>query len=109
MIRMKYKSNRREVKRRMQTANKNVLEAIGKAAEGYVKLNTPVDTGALRDSIAYKTDESSVYVGSTLTSEDYPLYVEKGTSRMPAQPYISTGVMNNLNSLRSIAERNYKL
>lgn len=104
-----YKSNRNEVKRRMNDANNNVLEAIGKAAEGYVKLNTAVDTGALRDSITYKVDDKSVYVGSGLTSEDYPIYIEKGTVNMPAQPYISTGIMNNLGYLRTIARRNYKL
>lgn len=113
-----YKSNRREVKRRMDNAKKNMLEAIGKAAEGYVKLNTPVGQypagsgrvgGALRDSIDYKVDNDGVYVGSTLTAEDYPIFVEKGTVNMPAQPYISTGVLNNLQSLRSIAEKNYKL
>lgn len=108
-VMVKYKSNRRQVKQRMTTAKKTMLEAVGKAAEGYVKLNAPVDTGALRDSIAYKTDDDSVYVGSTLVSEIYPIVVEKGSSTQPAQPYISTGIMNNLGSLRTIAERNYKL
>lgn len=106
---MKYKSNRKQVKSAMDNAQKNMLEAIGKGAESYVKLMTPVDTGALRDSIAYKVDDKSVLVGSTLTSEDYPIYQEKGTSRQPAQPYIHPGIHNNLNALKSIAERNYKL
>ena len=113
---VKYKSNRKEVKDRMDNAKNLMLEAVGKAAEGYVKLVTPVGQyddgrvgGALRDSISYSVDDNGVYVGSTLTSEDYPIYVEKGTRYMDAQPYISTGVMDNLGALRSIAERNYKL
>lgn len=102
----------------MDNANKNMLEAIGKAAVGHVKLDTPVGRypegsgragGALRDSIDYKVNKDSVYVGSTLTSENYPIYVHQGTSKMAAQPYLNDGVLKNLGQLRAIAERNYKL
>lgn len=114
---VKYTSNRREVKQRMDNANKVMLEAIGRAAVGYVKAVTPVGQyddgrvgGALRDSIDYQVvDEKEVYIGSTLTSEDYPIYVHQGTSRMAAQPYINDGVLRNLMALRSIAKKNYKL
>lgn len=109
MIRMKFKSHRKQVKQAMDNAQKNMLEAVGKAGEGYIKLMAPVDTGALRDSISYKVDETSVLVGSTLTSEDYPVYQEKGTSIQPAQPYIHPGIHKNLSKLKKIAERNYKL
>lgn len=105
----KFKSNKKQVISRMRDANRNMLEAVGKAGEGHVKLNTAVDTGALRDSISYNVDDDGVYVGSTLTSEDYPIFVEKGTVNMAAQPYISTGIMNNLSNLRKVAEKNYKL
>jgi len=106
---VKYQSYRRQVKQRMDTAKKNMLDAVGIAAKNYVKFVTPVDTGALRASINYKTSENAVHVGSTLTKEDYPVYVEKGTRKMKAQPYIEPGIMLNLGSLRSIARRNYKL
>lgn len=106
---MKYKSHRKEVKQAMDKAQERMLEAVGKGAEGYVKLLTPVDTGALRDSISYNVDDKSVLVGSTLTSEVYPIFQEKGTSRTPAQPYIYPGIHNNLAQLKKIAEGNYKL
>lgn len=106
---MKYKSNKKQVLKAMDGAKKNMLEALGKAGEGFVKLAAPVDTGALRDSIDYKVDGDSVLVGSTLTSEDYPIYLEKGTSRQGAQPYIHPGIHDNISQLKSIAERNYKL
>lgn len=106
---VKFHSNKREVKARMKRANKNMLEAVGKSGVGHVKLVTPVDTGALRGSIDYAVRDDSVYVGSTLTSEDYPVYIEKGTRKMPAQPYISTGINLNLGNLRTVAQRNYKL
>jgi|SRR5690625_2361550 len=119
MSKVKYTSNRKEVKQRMDNANKVMLEAIGRAATGYVKAVTPVGQypsgsgrvgGALRDSIDHKVvDDKEVFIGSTLTSEDYPIYVHEGTYKMAAQPYIRDGVMNNLLALRTIAQRNYKL
>jgi HK97 gp10 family phage protein len=49
----------------------------------------PVDTGALRNSIGYENtssgEEASAEVGPTVT---YAGYVENGTSRMRAQPYL---------------------
>ena len=117
MSKVKYTSNRREVKQRMDNANKVMLEAIGRATVGYVKAVTPVGQyssgrvgGALRDSIDHNVvDDKEVYIGSTLISEDYPIYVHEGTYKMAAQPYIRDGVMNNLLALRAIAQRNYKL
>ncbi|MCM3739234.1 HK97 gp10 family phage protein [Oceanobacillus luteolus] len=103
-----FKSNKREVKQRMERANRNMLDAVGKAAVAHVKLVTPVDIGTLQGSIEHKNDDKSVYVGSTLTSEDYPVYVEKGTSKMAAQPYIEPGIKLNAGNLRTVAERNYK-
>lgn len=105
---VKYQSNRRQVKQRMDNAKENMLTAVGMAGRDYIKLLTPVDTGALRGSINYKTTDNAVHIGSTLTSEDYPVYVEKGTRKMKAQPYIEPGIKLNLKSLKNIAKRNYK-
>lgn len=105
---VRYESNRREVQARLKTARETMLTAMGIAGRGYIKLVTPVDTGALRGSIQYKSDDKKVQYGSTLTSEDYPVYVEKGTRKMKAQPYIEPGIMLNLGSLRNIARRHYK-
>ena len=106
---MKYKSNRKQVKREMDRAKKMMLEAVGRAGTGYVKANTAVDTGALRQSIDFHVDGDSLFIGSTLTSEDYPIFIEKGTSRMSAQPYIYPGIYDNFKQLKKIAEGNYKL
>lgn len=104
-----YKSNMRQVKSRLESAQKNALEAIGRAGANYVKLVTPVDTGALRASIAYRTGKHSVAIGSTLTTEDYPVYVHEGTRKMGDRPYIKDGILLNLSSLENIAKRNFKL
>lgn len=105
---VKFHSNKREVKARMKRANKNMLEAVGKAAVSHVKPVTPVDTGALLGSIEYRADDKSAYVGSTLTSEMYPIYVHEGVKGMGGRPYIRDGVMLNLGNLRTVAQRNYK-
>jgi hypothetical protein len=99
-----YKSNRKEVKKAMDGAKKNMLEALGKAGEAHVKFVTPTKTGALKNSIDYKVDDNSVYIGSTLTSEIYPIVVEKKT-----KPYIHPGIMGNLQNLREVAKKGYKL
>jgi len=106
---VKFRSNKRQVKQRMQKANERMLNAVGIAAREHVKLLTPVDTGMLRASIGYASDDKSVIVGSELTTEDYPVYVELGTSRMDAQPYIEPGIKLNRSNLKKVAERNYKL
>lgn len=42
------------------------LEAIGSTAEGYAKDNCPVDTGRLRNSIAYAVDGNEVQIGTNV-------------------------------------------
>ena len=61
------------------------LERCGQQAEGYAKDLCPVDTGALRTSIAHKVDpgEPAAYIG---TNQEYGPYVEFGTGA-----YSSTG------------------
>lgn len=92
----------------MNKTSKTMLEAVGMAAVSHIEPVTPVDTGALQDSIDYMTDDTSVYVGSTLISEMYPIYVHEGARGLGGRPYIRNGVMNNLNNLATVAKRNYK-
>ena len=70
--------NSEEVKSAMHDALIRALEKIGMTAEKYAKRLCPVDTGALRNTIAFKVepDEQAVYVGS---NSEYAVYVELGT------------------------------
>lgn len=63
------------------------LEEIGLLAENYAAGRCPVDTGNLRGSIAHEVDagDSAVYIG---TNVEYAPYVELGTSRQEAQPFL---------------------
>lgn len=63
------------------------LTAVGMTAEAHAKKEAPVDTGRLRNSIAnaVDADEKAVYIG---TNVEYAPYVELGTSRMAARPFL---------------------
>jgi len=54
--------------------------------EGEAKKNCPVDTGRLRSSITGKVTEE--YVGIIGTDVEYAPFVEHGTSRQSAQPFL---------------------
>jgi HK97 gp10 family phage protein len=57
------------------------------AIETGAKLVVPVDTGALRASIESEmTGDTS---GQVATNIDYSVYVEYGTTKAPAQPYMT--------------------
>ena len=93
-------SNASEVKAAKDEAIARALEAIGLQAEGYVAELTPVDTGRLRGSITHDTDEDSVYIG---TNVEYAAYVENGTSKTKAQPYLKPGIENHMSEYEDIA------
>ena len=70
-----YKDNTDEVIAALESAKKRGLEAIGLAAEGHAKKETPVDTGRLRNSIAHAVESDAAYIG---TSTSYAPFVELG-------------------------------
>ena len=105
------------------------LERCGLQAEGYAKDLAPVDTGALRNSIAHKVVDSAeptAYIG---TNAEYAAYVECGTGMysttgggtpkshwvyqgddgefhigkpMKARPYLKPAVANHVGTYRNI-------
>ena len=85
-------------------ATEEALEEIGLVAEGYAKRACPVDTGRLRNSITHVVDggEKSVYIG---TDVEYGKYVEKGTSRMKAQPFIEPAATQHGSTYLSIMQK----
>ena len=42
------------------------MMAIGETAVGYAKVDTPVDTGRLRNSEDYKIEDNAVYIGTNV-------------------------------------------
>ena len=83
------------------------LTAIGLTAESYAKRDCPVDTGRLRNSItnAVEVGERSVYIGSNV---EYAAFVELGTSRMKARPYLKPAATEHTAEYKSLAEQALK-
>ena len=95
------KDNSEEVKSTMTGALARALEKIGLVAEGYAKRLCPVDTGRLRNSITHADDGEAEYIG---TNVEYAPYVELGTSRTRAQPYLKPAVVNHSDEYKKIVE-----
>ena len=85
----------------MTGALARALEKIGLVAEGYAKRLCPVDTGRLRNSITHADDGEAEYIG---TNVEYAPYVELGTSRTRAQPYLKPAVVNHSDEYKRIVE-----
>lgn len=77
------------------------LEKIGLLAEGYAQMKCPVDTGNLRASITHEVDagEKAVYIG---TNVEYAPYVELGTSKQKAQPYLRPAATEHGDQYRQV-------
>ena len=89
-----YTSHLDEVLEALDAAVSEGLDAIGDRAQGYAQNLTPVDTGNLRASIKHeREDEHTEVIGAFNDSApykkvDYAKFVELGTSRMRAQPFL---------------------
>lgn len=90
------------------TAESNAKKEITKAVydtpeskSGYVR------TGRLRNSISYGVDtsEPAVYIGSNV---EYAPYVELGTSKMRARPFLKPAVENYAGEYKDLLEQAMK-
>lgn len=97
--------NSREVLSAFEEAKTRGLERIGLEAEGYAKDLCPVDTGNLRNSISHLVDEDSAYIG---TNVEYAPYVELGTVKQKAQPYLKPAAADHTQTYRNIMEDELK-
>jgi HK97 gp10 family phage protein len=79
-------------------AQKVVNEAAAKC-DAAAKQVCPVDTGNLRSSIHIETGDLEATVG---TNVEYAPYVEYGTYKMKAQPFMSVGAEAAIEALPQI-------
>ena len=92
--------NTKQVLQGIDSGVARALEKIGLLAEGYAKALCPVDTGRLRNSVTHISDgEKSVYIG---TNVEYGPYVELGTSRSKAQPFLRPAATDHVSQYRSV-------
>lgn len=94
-------NNAKQISGMFAPAIAKALEEIGLLAEGYAKKECPVDTGRLRNSITHAvvSRERSVYVG---TNVEYGPYVELGTRKRAAKPFLRPAAENHGSQYRSI-------
>lgn len=86
-----------------------ILEALGIEAEGNAVTEITelgaVDTGRLRGSISHAHDDTSAYIG---TNVEYGQYVELGTRKMAARPFLRNAVANYTDDYKRIIEEGLK-
>ena len=82
------------------SAKARALEIIGGKAESYAKKLCPVDTGNLRNSITHQQmDENTEVIG---TNVEYAPYVELGTSKMAAKPFLRPAAEGHSSEYKAI-------
>ena len=97
-----FTSHAREALNAEQKARDTALEIIGGKAETYAKRLCPVDTGRLRNSITHQQyDDHTEVIG---TNVEYAPYVELGTVRMKARPYLRPAAENHTGEYKTIIE-----
>lgn len=119
-IEVELTSNKDEILEALGEQLGQALIAIGMVAESNAKqeitkavYDTPesksgyIRTGRLRNSIGYgvDTDEPAVYIGSNV---EYAPYVELGTSKMRARPFLKPAVENYAGEYKDLLEQAMK-
>lgn len=83
------------------------LELSSKRIERMAKVKAPVDTGALKNSIFSAKAGNLTY--KVTAPQHYAIYVEKGTRKMRAQPYLKPALDTErpklISNLRKLYER----
>ena len=103
-----FTSRVKDVQTELATKVDKALEEIGGKCETYAKKLCPVDTGHLRNSITHQratdnvAEEAAELVGSNV---EYAPYVELGTYKMDAKPYLRPAVEDHQGEYHDIVER----
>ena len=87
----KVRSNRSAVMQASLKALADEINTLADTMSAIAKRKTPVDTGNNRDSIATESSTTSTGrpVARVFTQSGYGGWLEIGTSRMPARPYMA--------------------
>jgi hypothetical protein len=90
---VEFKSYSDEVKKALIAAQRKGMRAVAITAKNHAVDIVPVDTGRLRNSLTYDSDETTAIIG---TNVEYAPTVEK------RKPYITPAVMNHAGEYKSI-------
>ena len=101
---MSYESYIPDVKDDIDKAVSDILDFAGLEIQRVARPLAPVDKGRLRQSITFVKETDRVYVGSTV---DYAGYVEYGTVKQKAQPYLKPAFLNSIETINSKAREKF--
>ena len=105
-VKVKVTSRTKEVSEQFKKAVERGLTAAAIIVESDAKLRSPIDSGTLMGSIAKgKVVNSSIQIGTNI---EYAPYVEYGTSRMAAQPYLTPALIENKAKIQKVFESQIK-
>ena len=85
----------------VKTNAETILSIVARKIAASARQIVPVDTGALKSSIEIRQESLKAHIGSDL---HYAGYVEAGTSKMSAQPYLRPALMGNLHKIKRAFE-----
>jgi HK97 gp10 family phage protein len=88
--------------RDIRDAVKETLSSVTQDIYDTAKSEVPIDTGLLESSITMSAGEDTAQVKA---DTDYASYVDEGTSKMDAQPYLAEQAQQKLSQLPSKLEQ----
>lgn len=102
----------RLIKNLKQYVNSKEPELLGVVAHSSANIRfdakhiVPVDTGYLRENINYEImQRKNRIIGETAANTDYAIYVEFGTSKMRAQPFMEPAFRQEVPKFISAVEK----
>lgn len=102
-----HKSEYKKFKKLYLKAIEKSLEIIGLLLVDESVSLSPVDTGRLRQSIDYLVDKSKMKVIFG-TNVFYAIFLEKGTIKQKAQPFIKPALIRNYSKIENVIKKVFK-
>lgn len=86
----------------IDTRKYQILERVGEFCKTKMDYYVPVDTGYLKSRNQYKVSKYFVQKLTLINDSHYALFVEYGTYKMLAQPFVRPAIYNHLSEIRAI-------
>ena len=94
------KDNTQEVLQELLSKEELILSAMGETAEKYAKLECPVDTGRLRNSITHREDKTTTYIGTNVE------YAETNELNHPEKRhFLRNAVADHIDEYNALAKK----